>query len=181
MRKKQVSTPSSRSLVAPILLLGLIASFALTESFFLSLFNLMMGNEVYATTVSCNPLPVTVNGQTSLKFMFDFDIEKMKAPIETIRTNFEINEVPGYHIDLTEPVTVTLGITIYVGGVQSWNRKNLFSYTFVFEDAKSRAITIYLLNLNSAYYKTVYVEVDGSYSLDGLEVPFIAGGTLNIE
>jgi len=178
---KRTRKNSLRSLIVPLIILGVILSFALSERFLIQLFTVLVGNEVYAVSISYDMYPIYVQGQTSLKFIFDFNTTKVKAPIETLLTKFNIEQRPNSHVDISKSdFSLRLPVLIFVGDVQAWNRKTLFEHTFTFTDWDSRTITIYLLNLNSQYHDRVYVEIAGSYTLGDLEVSVEAGAVLEI-
>jgi len=174
----------NRSLFVPVLVLGLTVFFAvaLVDSVGLTMFNVLLGNKVYAVTVSYQPSPIYVQGQTTLKYDFKFDLVKLKIPIETIQTRFQIEEQNTIRpVEVGDHFVLSLPVLIYVGDVQPWNRKTLFQHTFTFNDGQARVITIFLLNLNAEYFSKVFVEINGSYNLNDVNVAVEAGATLNIE
>ncbi|MEM3622808.1 MAG: hypothetical protein QXR76_03440 [Candidatus Bathyarchaeia archaeon] len=124
---------------------------------FLVFFNAVLGNNVYAVTVS-----YTVDSSPD----FTFTVSQLRIPVESILSRYKIKE-------LSEAETngnITLNVLIYV-----LNRQKLFQGTFTFTDAKSRQIIIYLPQLKPEY-EIVTIEVIGNYN----NAPITAGAQVSI-
>lgn len=172
-----------RSLWMPITLLVVVFFFAVTlsDNLGMTLFNIVLGNDVNAVIIRYNSYSVYSYGETSMKFNFNFFLVQTRQPIETVLQRMKVSSTPNYQVDVTENDVFKLSFTatIFVGDVH--NRKQLFSHTFTYADPSNREITIYLNDLNTAVYNEVFVEVSGSYELNGKTVPFEAGATLQVE
>lgn len=170
-----------RFLFVPCLIFGLVVFFAvaLVDNIGLALFNVLLGNKVYAVNISYQTSPIYVQGKTTLKFDFKFELVTLKVPFETIQTRFQIEEQSTIRaVEVGDHFILSLPVLVYVGDVQPWNRKPVFKRTFTFTDAQARLITIFLLNLNA---EKVFVEIKGSYNLNDMNVAVEAGATLTVE
>lgn len=141
----------------------------------LALFNVLLGNEVYALTVKYQPSATYYRGEiVGMSFQWIFSLGKTKVPIETVLWGRWKVETLGT-IDLGNTTfTLSLPLTIHI-----LNRQTLFSYTFTFEDANSRRITIYLHRLQASH-REITVEIAGYYSLNGTQAEINVGETLQI-
>lgn len=124
---------------------------------FLAFFNVALGNEVYALTIS-----YTVNSTPD----FAFSLCKTRIPVESILSSYKVKEVG----EAEANGNITLNVLVWV-----LNRQKLFQATFTFNDAKPRQITVFLSKLQ-LQHEIVTVEVTGTYN----NAPLTAGTQLKI-
>lgn len=131
------------------------AFFLFFTDVFLIFFNIILGNQVYAVTIS-----YTVDSSPD----FTFTVTQLRIPVESILSRYKIKELS----EAEKNGNITLNVLIYV-----LNRRKLFQETFTFADVKSRQIIIYLPQLKPEY-QTVTIEVTGKYN----EAPITSGAKI---
>jgi hypothetical protein len=159
MRKDKKLLALSITIFAVVLLCG----FLMLGGFGLTFFNLVFGWEAYTVDVGFNAVPAYNMGKVaSVSLSFDISVAKEKVPIEALATGYHVHTFQGDNIGSD----FKLHILVYV-----LNRVKLFDRTLSFEDLNPRQIKIYLQNV-PAEAKQFYVEIDGSYTLNGEEIMF---------
>ena len=179
----------------PLVLFGVIFMFSLVlvEDWSLRFFFAVFGNEVPAVSFTYRASPIYIQGQTSLRFDFEFNITQVKAPIETIRfKKYQIEEYENPYVDVSDRnFALSLTTKIYADAPdnidtlvhkKTQNRKTVFQHTYSFMDANTRTITMYLADLiNNNFFTVLFIEVSGSFELDGQSVPISAGEMFILE
>lgn len=173
-------------LLVPVAVFIVVVLFALViiNNFGLILFNVMFGRPVYAVDMTYNFTPYYYNGQTLIKVEFNFQLVKPKQPIETILHSTSITvigqatqlDVNGLNFRFNIPVH------IYTGQPQS--QIGLYDTTFTYNDNLLRDITIYLPQFNpsgSSSQQQLFVEIHGSYELNGQTYNYDAGAALKVD
>ena len=139
----------------------------------LRFFNILFGWDAYALEIYCQPRPDYAAGKIiGVGFNFDIRLIREKVAVEALLTSCHVKELSG------ENLAVSWKLHVFVYAL---NRVRLCDRTFAFDTLNPRLIIVYLRNI-PAEARQVYVEIDGSYTLNGEEITFSNyGGTFPIE
>ena len=157
------------ALFLAILVLGVL----MLGDFGLLFFNLLFGRRTYAIDIYCVPKADFSGGKlSSVSFSFDIRLIKEGIAVEALLTGYRVKELNGENL----AVPWRLHVFVYV-----MNRVKLFDGWITFDDLNPKLVTIYLRNL-PLEARQVYVEIEGSYTLNGEEIAFSNyGGSFPIE
>jgi len=151
-----------RSLTVAVLGFAAVACLAgmlLFSDVALAFFYSVFGNQVYALTVE-----YYVDSTPD----FRFSVARTRIPVECVLSGFSVRELGESE---AANATLTLNVLVYV-----LNRQKQFQGSFTFNDAKPRAITVYLPHVKASD-GLVTVEVSGFYN----QAPLEAGAQLKLE
>lgn len=176
---------SNKVLIAPVVaFLGVVLfTLVIINNFGLVLFNVMFGRPVYAVDMTYDFAPYYYSGETLIKVTFSFQLIKPKQPIDTILRQTLI-QVVGQQSQLdVSPGRFQFNIPVHIYTGQPQSQIGLFDATFTYNDNKLREITVYLPSFDPTgqpNQQQVFVEIHGSYELNGQTYSYDAGAVLKI-
>jgi hypothetical protein len=182
---KGQSHASNKVLIFPVaMFLGVVLfSVVIVNNLGLIVFNVMFGRPVYAVDMTYNFEPYYYSGQTLVKVSFNFQLTRPKQPIETI-LHQTVVQVVGQQTQLdVSSATFQFNIPVHIYTGQPQSQIKLYDGTFTYNDNKLREITIYLPNFDPTgkpNQEQVFVEIHGSYELNGQTYNYDAGAVLKI-
>jgi len=169
VKKEKRLVAYALALFIVILAVGLV----MIGDFGLRFFNLLFGWDSYALDIYCSPKPDWNMGRiVGVGFSFDIHLVKERVAVEALLSGCRVKELSGENL----AVPWKLHVYVYV-----LNRVKLLDRWFTFDNLNPKLLTIYLRNIPTEA-RQVYVEIEGSYTLNGEEIAFSNyGGTFPIE
>jgi len=184
-RKPKTERPVSNKVVAiPVITFFGILLFAIiiVTPYGLVLFNLLLGRPVYGVVMTYDLTPYYYSGQVLVKVNFIFNLTISNQPIDTILYHRASIEVVGQNTQLdVNPLNFQFNIPTHIYTGQPQNQISLYDYTFTFNDNKLRRITVYLLDFDASVRKEVFVDIQGSYTINGQTLSYQTGAVLKVD
>jgi hypothetical protein len=143
-------------------------------------FNVLFGRQVYGVTATYDLTSYYYGGKTLVKVTFTFNLTIARQPLETIYRR-DVVAVIGTSSKLdVNALTFTLNIPLHVYTGQPQQQIPLYDNTFTFHDNKLRQITVWLLDFDPAQHKEVFVEIKGTYTINGEDLTYESGAVLKV-